>query len=205
MAVLYLVEQGATLRKDGETLLVLREEEMLARVPLLRVEQVVIFGNVRLTTPVMETLLRRGIDTVFLTVDGQDYGRLLGPESRFGELRLQQMTCARDDARRLAIARRFVSGKLENQRTMLMRYARERDTPALHAAVRGLTDCLARLAAAADLPAVMATEGHGAAVYFRAFRDLLRQDLGFLGRARRPPPDPVNALLSFGYTLLLHA
>lgn len=115
MAVLYLVEQGATLRKDGETLAVVRDGTTLAQVPLPRVEQVVVLGNVRLTTPAMETLLKRGIDTVFLNVEGDYYGRLIGPESRFGELRLRQMEAARDDTRRLTLARRFLEGKLANQ------------------------------------------------------------------------------------------
>lgn len=205
MAVLYVVEQGASLHRQGETLAVVREGEALARVPLSRLEQVVVFGNARLTTPAMETLLRRGVDTVFLTVDGRYYGRLVGPESRFGELRLRQMEAAREPGRRLAVARRFVEGKLSNQRTMLMRYARERETASLREAVERMSDSLERLARASDVGGVIAAEGYGGAVYFRAFRELLRQELGFAGRARRPPPDPVNALLSFGYTLLLHA
>jgi CRISPR-associated protein Cas1 len=205
MPVVYLVEQGTTLRKEGETLVVVREGETLARVPLLRVEQVVVFGNVQLTTPVLGTLLRRGIDTVFLSVEGRYYGRLLARESRFGELRLRQMEAAREHSRRLALARRFAWGKVANERTMLLRYARDRKVESLDGAVRGMAESLERLERAEHLGGVIAAEGYGTALYFRAFREMLRQELGFTTRARRPPPDPVNALLSFGYTLLLHS
>jgi CRISPR-associated protein Cas1 len=205
MAVLYLVEQGATLRKDGENLVVEKERETLARVPLLRLEQVVVYGNVQLTTPVVGTLLRRGIDAVFLSTAGRYYGRLVAPESRFGELRMRQLEAARDGAARVALARCFAAGKLTNERTMLMRYARGRSVPPLDAAVRGIADCLARLGRVESLGGVLAAEGHGTALYFRGLRAVLARDLGFTTRARRPPPDPVNALLSFGYTLLLHS
>ena len=104
MPVLYLVEQGSTVHKQGELLTVIRDGETRARVPLRRIDQVVVFGRVSLTTPVVETLLRRGIDAVFLTVEGRYYGRLVGPESRFGLLRLRQLEAARDAARRLALA-----------------------------------------------------------------------------------------------------
>ncbi len=204
MAVLYLVEQGTVLRREGETLVVTREGVPLTRVPLLRLEQVVIYGNVQVTTPALEALLQRGIDTVFLTVEGRYYGRLVAPASRFGELRLRQLEHARDAERRLALARRFALGKLLNERTLLRRYARERALPALEQAVEGLERSLRRVGRATHLGGVLAAEGHGTAQYFRAFREVLRQDLGFVTRARRPPPDPVNALLSFGYTLLLH-
>jgi len=86
---------------------------------------------------------------------------------------------------------------------MLQRYARERRWPQLEEAVTGMSASLDRLAKAQALGGVVAAEGYGAACYFGAIREVLKQELGFTGRARRPPPDPVNAMLSLGYTLLL--
>jgi CRISPR-associated protein Cas1 len=174
MTALYLVEQGATVRKDGETLVVVREGETLARVPLLRVEQVVVFGNVQLTTPVLVALLQRGIDTVLLSVEGRYRGRLVGPESRFGELRLRQLEAGRDAELRLALARRFLQGKLANQRTMVLRYARTLPALPLADVARGIADSLTRLERAHTLGGLLAAEGYAAAQYYRAIRSVLR-------------------------------
>ena len=126
MAVLYLVEQGATLRKQGERLVVEREGETLASVPAVKVEQVVVFGSVQLTTPAMVHLLRSGVDVAFLSVDGRYYGRLVSAESQFGELRLRHLRLVEDGERALELARAMVRAKLHNCRTLLQRAQRER-------------------------------------------------------------------------------
>ena len=204
MSVLYLVEQGSALQKRGDTLLVTKEGRVLAQVPAMTVEQVVVTGNVTLTTPALAYLLDRGVETVLLSVEGRYRGRLVPPESGYGALRAAQARVAADPAATLRLARRFVQGKRANQRTMLMRYHRERPRPEVAAAVEVLGGCLARLERVQGMGSLHGVEGTGSAAYFQAFRALLKQDLGFVARARRPPTDPVNAMLSFGYTLLLH-
>ena len=204
MAVLYLVEQGATLRKQGERLVVEKDGETLASVPAVKVEQVVIFGNVQLTTPAIVHLLTSGIDAAFLSVDGRYYGRLLSAESRFGELRRRHIRLVDDAAQALEVARAMVRAKLHNGRTLLQRAYRDRPHPELRGAIDGLEAVLARVSRATRLSSLVGLEGQGSAVYFRGFKHVLRQDLGFTVRARRPPPDPVNVLLSFGYTLLAY-
>jgi CRISPR-associated protein Cas1 len=200
MRVLYVVEQGAVLRRAGELLLVERDRETLARVPLLRLQLVLLFGNVHVTTPTLATLLERGIELVLLTADGEYRGRLVGPESGSAELRVRQLEAARDEEFALELARRFVRGKLRNQGVLLLRELDEH--PDLRSALDALRDALLRASRAGGLGGLLASEGYGSGAYFTALAQLLPASLGFSGRQRRPPPDPVNALLSLGYTLL---
>jgi len=200
MRALYVVEQGAILRRSGELLVVERDGEPLARVPLLRLQLVLLFGNVHVTTPTLATLLERGIELVLLTADGEYRGRLVGPEAGSAELRIRQLEAARDEALALDLARRFVRGKLRNQGVLLMRYHdRHPDIPRAIAAIR---DALERAARAGGHGGLLAAEGYGSGAYFTAFATLCPPAFAFSGRQRRPPPDPVNALLSFSYTLL---
>ncbi len=205
MAVLYVVEQGATLRKDGERLVVTKEGETLASVPAVKVEQVVVFGNVQITTQTIVHLLLNGIDAVFLATTGRYYGRLLSSTSHFAELRQRQMRLVDDAARALPIAQQFVVAKLANQRALLEGFATERTRPEVAAAIASLSEMIERAPRTQQISSLMGVEGRGSATYFSGFKALLRQDLGFTARARRPPRDPVNALLSFGYTLLAYA
>jgi CRISPR-associated protein Cas1 len=204
MAVLYLTEQGATLRKQGATLVTTKDDQTLQTIPAVKVQQVVIFGNISLTTPVIDYLLQEGIDCVFCNSYGKYHGRLVSNESNFGQLRLEQMLAVTTPERRLAIAREMVRGKLTNQRTLLMRYHRSRGQTELGEGADTLQQRLADLDRCADLSRLQGMEGAGSAVYYSAFKDLLQQELGFTAQLRRPPPDPVNSLLSFGYTLLTY-
>lgn len=205
MAVLYLLEQGCTLRKDGETFSVTREGEVLQKVPAVKIEQVVVFGNVNLTTPVIHHLLKEGIDCVFCSSSGKFRGRLVSIPSNFGALRQYQFKASLDAPTATGIAREIVRGKLLNQRTLLMRYRRRRESERVAQVVDEVGKCIHSVESASVLETIVGYEGRGSAVYYRGLREVLKQDLPFDRRVRRPPTDPVNSLLSFGYTLLLHS
>jgi CRISP-associated protein Cas1 len=202
--VLYLTEQGATLRKEGGLLTVTKDNQTLQQVWAIKVEQVVLLGNINVTTPVIHYLLKEGIDCVFCSSHGTYHGRLFSTESRYGLLRQRQLQAASNASTKLDIAREMTRGKLMNQRTMLLRYLREREDSALQAAAEGIHRCLDKLDHAQETATVMGLEGQGSALYYTAFKSLLKQDLGFEARVRRPPTDPVNSLLSFGYALLTY-
>jgi len=204
MPVLYLTEQGATLRKEGDLFIISKNGQTLQEIPAIKVEQLIIFGNVSLTTPVIHYLLKQGIDCVFCSSYGKYHGRLFSTESKFGALRQQQFQANCDQLRRLDIAKEIVRGKLLNQRTMLLRYAREKENNELHLLPELIQKCLKDLTRADDIGSLMGVEGYASTIYFKAFKTILKKDFGFKGRARRPPPDPVNSLLSFGYTLLTY-
>ncbi|MCX7792449.1 MAG: CRISPR-associated endonuclease Cas1 [Chloroflexaceae bacterium] len=122
-----------------------------------------------------------------------------GP-SRFGALRLAQMQRVNEPAWNLELARAVVRAKLSNQRAVLARA----NWPAAASALGQIDAALAAVDTAVDIDAVRGHEGAGAAAYFGAWRVRFQQSWGFQGRQFYPPPDPINAMLSFGYTLLLH-
>jgi CRISPR-associated protein Cas1 len=207
MAVLYLTEQGAVLRKDGEALLVEKDGEVLQKIPAAHVEQVVIFGNISLTTPVLHYLLARGIDCVFCSSYGKHHGRLISGEAPLGELRLRQPLLSADGKEAAGIAADVVRGKITNQRALLMRLLRQRTEPqaAVERAIEKLGELLSCLEEVRELDKVRGYEGVASGVYYGALRHLFLHDMGFRGRKKRPPPDPINSILSFGYTLLTYS
>jgi len=201
-AVLYVTAQGSRLTRVGERLTVRdREGRILQDIPFFRVRQVLCHGTVEASHAVLTALLRPNIDLVFLTLDGRLKGRISNLQPRAVECRMKQYEKACDPAFRLAMARSLVRGKLQNARTWLMRQNRNRDQE-LARQVLGLSNCLDSLAGATTVDELMGLEGMAGKYHFEAFRLILKQDLGFTGRIRRPPTDPVNAMLSFGYTLL---
>lgn len=222
MATLYLTEQYSVVKIEGEALRVQFPAERAAkqagkvvRVPLAKVEQVMVLGDITLTTPALHALLERRIAVHFLSARGRSYGALTADWGKNSGLRLAQYALFGDTARRFIVARDCVAGKLLNMRTTLLRYARNRDDNAhLHAAAHTIRGCLRALArlpapAAADptdrmhgLGPLLGLEGSASAAYYGVFATLLKGEWGFNGRVKRPPTDPINALLSFGYTVL---
>ena len=236
MSTLYLNEERTLVRRDGENGLLVEIPEkrgaggvVLAaarkeRVPLIKIDEVAALGEVTLTASALHMLLERNIEITFLGHFGQFKGRLSPPFSKNSLLRMAQYRAHHDMAKRCELARRFVIGKLSNQRTMLQRYQRLRDDPELSVAIEQMAALLAKLAtlpvdrpgevqqiASGDnrvegtpLETILGMEGAGSAAYFRSFGKFLsdRELWPFAGRVKRPPTDPVNSLLSFGYSLL---
>ncbi len=199
MTVLYLTEQGSRLNREGDRFVLSREGQVLAEVPAGLVEAVYVFGNVSLTTPVITYLLRHGIDCVFLSQEGHYFGRLFSSDSRFGLLRQRQYVALSNPDVRLRVGRAIVAGKVANQVNFLRRRGVDEDRLGV---LRGF-EAEARLAT--DPGQLLGIEGQASAIYYGLYRHLFKHDLGFRGRTRRPPRDPVNSLLSLGYTLLGYA
>lgn len=204
MPPLYLVEQGARLSRESERLLVTRHDEVLARVPLIKVSQVLVFGAIQVTTQALRLCLKAGIEVVYMDQHGRYWGRMVGPETKTGERRRQQYERASDPAYRLALAQRFVAGKLRNMRTILQRRNRMASDPEIAEAVDKLGGLVDRVERTTTLNSLRGVEGSAAALYFGVFKKLFDDNWTFKGRVRRPPTDPLNVLLSFGYTLLQH-
>lgn len=197
--------QGSRLYKAGERLVIRRNGETLHSVPLGPLRQLVLMGRgVSVTTPLLYDLVRRGVDVVYQSQRGRFGFRLAGPASKHSALRVQQILTATDPERSLALARAVVVGKLHNQRAVLRRYLRvlgERGRRALDM-LAAQQDNAGR---AESIDSLRGHEGAGAAAYFGLWPLLFdATSWGFRGRAYHPPPDPVNAMLSFGYTLLLN-
>lgn len=204
---LYVQTQGAYLRLDGETLQVEVEKEKKLQVPLHHLGGLVVFGNVLLSPFLLKRCAEDGRAVVWMSRGGRFVGRLAGPVSGNVLLRRMQHEVLSDADRAGLVVRQMVAGKLRAQRAVLMRGARdaasEADADALRKAVAGLDTAAAALGTAPDIDAMRGAEGQAAAVYFGVFDRLLSApDVSFAQRSRRPPRDPVNALLSFLYTLL---
>jgi CRISPR-associated protein Cas1 len=168
------------------------------------VDQVVLFGNVQLTSQAAAMLLAAEVDVVFLSQQGKFRGRLVHTGSKFAKLRHLQLQKMSETVMALAIARQVVVGKLHNQRALLQgRLAEAASVLQVQQASRGVGQMLEQAKTARSLDSLRGYEGKAGADYWGAFRLLLQVDLGFKGREYYPPPDPVNGLLSFGYSLLL--
>lgn len=200
---LYLIGSGTVLRKEGNHFVVVPRDGEPAKLRAIDVSHVAAFGSVSITTPAMHALLAQGSPVVWLTRGGRFLGMTAGYLGKNVELRRRQFTIPEDG--RLAIAREFVLTKIRNQRTLLRRNARV----GVAAVLSQLREAADRARRAKDIESLRGVEGFAARVYFAALPAMLRDDLGFeagdlfAGRNRRPPRDPVNALLSFAYTLLV--
>ncbi len=201
MAVLYVTETGAQVRREGERLTVWKGKKKLHTSPAYDLHQMVLFGNIGITPAAMHTALMQGIDLVLLSTTGSYRGRLVGPQGRNVILRQMQYRRYEDEDFRLGAARGFVSGKIRNMRTLIMRLARRRNRDIAHTAQR-LRALLKQIDRIDNADALRGIEGAATATYFGALGQFFPTAFPFTKRTRRPPKDPVNAMLSFGYTLL---
>ncbi|HYH64772.1 MAG TPA: CRISPR-associated endonuclease Cas1 [Urbifossiella sp.] len=206
-AVVYVQEPGSYVGKRSEHLVVKKDGHETHRVPMHAVRQVVVFGNVQVSTQCLETLVSNDVPVMYLTGYGRFIGAFQPPPAKNVGLREAQYKRFDDPAVRLQLARAVVRAKLSNQRALLMRNvrggeARGSDEPAardLWSLLRGLDDVT-------SVESLLGNEGQGAALYFAEFGRMLKAPPGggfdFTSRNRRPPRDPVNALLGFAYALL---
>ncbi len=204
MAVVYVKEQGAGIHKRGGRLLVEKDDSVLAEVRLRETELVAVFGNVQVTTQALSELLERGIPLAYYTRNGRLKGRLV-PEGAGGlELRLAQYRASADPESALAVAKPLVAAKLANSASLIEEYRSNYPGEELAEAAGRIREAAVRAFAAANVESLMGQEGAGAAAYFRAFSLMNRSGLMFDGREKHPARDPVNALLSLGYTMVMN-
>lgn len=211
MTILYIREQGAVVRRDGERVVVTKQQgrsrqvKRLAQLPIREVEQVVLYGYVQVTTQAVALLLEHEIDIVFLTSYGRHLGSTQQSGSKHARLRHAQLRFSGDEQASLAAAKRIVQAKLANQRNLLQELTRDIPRPltaSLISAAQGIDQMRHECQRANTLDSLRGFEGRAGAFYFGAIRQLLDPSWAFQGRTFHPPPDPFNALLSFGYTHL---
>lgn len=203
MPLLAVQEPGATIAIRGGNVTVLIEGTATHVVRLDHVDEVHLFGAIELTSAARRAFVRQGIDIVFFDGRGRFEARLVGRERPNGARRLAQYDACSDPARRLAIARAIVGGKITNQRKFLQQINRTRSSDALLDAIAAMRALLRRVNEAEGADALLGVEGQAAAIYFQALGTAITHpELEFAGRNRRPPRDPINACLSFGYALL---
>ncbi len=207
---LYVTTQGTYLAREGDTILARIESETRLRLPLNTLESVACFGRVSMSPALMGTCGKRGIGVSFFSLYGRYLARIVGPESGNVLLRRAQYRGTDDPAIASQLARSVVIGKVANARGVLQRHLRDHPNACGRAevseAVQRLARVIERLAAPIVLDSARGLEGDAARVYFGVLDHLIiaqKDGFRFAGRNRRPPRDPVNALLSFVYSLLL--
>lgn len=205
---LYLTNPEAYLRKKDDALCVRLGEKTVMSIPFHLLEGVVLFGHVGCSTSILAACAEAGVSVALLDERGRFKARVEGPVSGNVLLRRRQYQCAGDSDECATLAKRFVLAKIHNARVVLQHYRRdypELGGKGLDAAAEALQVSKGAVGAAGSLDELRGVEGDAAHAYFGIFDLLIRSEdesLRFHGRSRRPPKDPVNATLSFMYTML---
>lgn len=203
MESIYVLEPGAYLRREGGALVVMKGGRRMDRVPADGLKRLMLVGYISLTGAVLDFLIRNRVETVFVTPTGRFRARLFLNEHKHVALRKAQYAALGDTGIAVRAARTVVAGKLTNLSRFLVLRARRYGDETLKVEALRIKAMADHALAAESLDVVRGVEGAGTRVYFAAFPRLIRNsEFTFSGRNRRPPRDPVNALLSFVYTLL---
>ena len=205
----YVTLPDVYLSLDGENIVVLKDSEVLKRVPLHNLEGIVTFGYAGASPALMGACAEKNISLTFLTANGRFLASVVGIDKGNVTLRKTQYRCSENDEESCAIARNILIGKLHNSRWVMERAIRDHalriDTERVQRVTEQISGSISQLRQAEASGALFGIEGEAASRYFSVFDELILQnkkDFFFHSRSRRPPLDNVNAMLSFVYTLL---
>ncbi len=203
MEAVYILEPGAYLRREGKNLKVMKGSDVINEIPAEGLKRLMLIGYVSLSGGVLDFLINNRIETVFITPGGRYRARLVLDEHKHVKMRKAQYLHLSDSGFAVGSAKLIVKGKISNMfRFLLLRARQYKDEELKMSAIR-LKGILAKSDKVKDLEVLRGIEGAAARIYFQSFEKMIRNpSFGFSGRNRRPPLDPVNALLSFVYTLL---
>lgn len=209
---LYVQAPGARVRKSGERLIVENKEDTV-EVPMIDVSQVALFGPVSVTTPTLHALMRAEVSISWFSTGGWFLGHTIGTGNGNVAVREAQYRAAFDERRRLAFSRDLIAAKVRNTRTLLRRNWRtDRDTGSRKEMLARLKRMAQKAPFAKSAQQLLGIEGEAAATYFACFENMFAAgpkeglgDFSFSTRNRRPPTDPVNAMLLLAYALLTRA
>ncbi len=205
---LFITQPESSLFKEGETVVVKKDNEKLLQIPIHTIGQIICFGyTVYVTPPLMSFCSENGVSIIWLSESGKFLGKVEGPVKGNVLLRREQYRWADSKEKALEVARSIVAAKINNSRINLQRWLRNRSAgdEEVELQIRTLANILSQIAECTDIERLRGFEGESANGYFSVFDQMILQQkdvFKFSGRNRRPPRDRVNALLSFVYTLL---
>jgi CRISPR-associated protein Cas1 len=202
MPTLYLDDQHSSIRISGQEFVITTGDQERERIPFAWVERIVIAGNVQISTQALTSLLKESIPVCFMSTKGNYRGCLQTPTHKHAALRIAQFERFRDPVFRRKQASSFIEAKVKNCRTALLKHRRAHHDFHCDMELEGMNCELNKLKDTPSIEGLMGHEGVAAHWYFMAFGNMVRKEFSFKTRSRRPPKDPVNAMLSLGYTLL---
>lgn len=205
MAYLYVTEQGSVVRKSADRYLVEVEGRIVLDVPYHKLESVLLFGRVQITTQALHEMLERGIQVGLFTRHGRYRGALTPARGKQVDLRLAQFELYRDPVRSLEFARSTLQSKSANALKVLREYSeRAKDGEAVGLRVNAIQHAHDSMSSAESWESLLGLEGTAARIYFDALAGYNRSVFEWPGRVKRPATDPMNALLNFVYAVMTH-
>lgn len=204
MRTLYITDEGAHVQKNSGRVLVCKGSDILREVPIGNLDNIVLFGSIQVTSRAITEFLERGIFLTWLSSTGSFFGRLESTRHIDIAKQRQQFRMGEDAEFCLLLAKSFIEAKAANCITVLRRYQRTAENTLVDEAIRFMNILTANIARSESIEQLLGVEGALARYYFRALAQLVHAEFRFETRTRRPPKDPFNSLLSFGYTLLTY-
>lgn len=214
MGTLYLVEQNTVLRKTSDRLRLCKkpnyskrsgyvsQDEVILELPCADIDQVMLFGNVQVTTQALQEMLQHGIEFAIFTFSGKLLGQLTPAKPKNIYLRTDQFQRRQDTSFCLDMAKRFVHSKIKSMLTILKRHQKHNPGTFSAAELQNLNNSLERVEEAESSQQLLGVEGAATASYFPLLGRMFKPPWQFRQRTRRPPRDPVNSVLSFGYVVV---
>ncbi len=204
MRTLYLAEQGTVLSKAGERFILTLNGNVLKEIPSIRVDIIMVFGSIQITTPAMQFCLSENIPIIFVSGNGKYYGSLESTNKVSVLIHKRQFDLLNDQQKSLDLAQTVIKAKIHNQRVVLQRYGKRRPDISLSGEIDHLERLKERASVADSKEKLFGLEGVASQEYFNGLRKIIPEQWLFRKRTKQPPKDPVNSMLSFGYTLLFY-
>jgi CRISPR-associated protein Cas1 len=202
MTVIYIREQGSYIRLVSERIFITKGETTVLEIPIAEIDSIALFGSIQITTQAVERLMLSGVDISYFTYSGKFIGQTAADRSKNIFLRLSQYQLYNDVNARLKIGRIITANKVKNQIEVIRHHRWGESEYDWNRDICKLQELSLKLEDAANSNEIMGIEGMCSNVYFSAFGQMFHSDFVFNGRNRRPPKDPINILISLGYTFL---
>lgn len=202
--IVYVVEPASVIKKNKNKVQITLNDLIIQEIPLNLIETIVVTGKVIVTNGVMEALLVENISFVWIGYNGRFIGKLEN-EKNYNIIRqYNQFKLYENDEKRLSISRQFILGKAKNQKTVLMRYNKNLNSKVLEGIIYDIKYYINKVIRSNSIEELMGLEGYIARVYFKGIGIIVPDEFSFTKRTKHPPLDPVNSVLSFGYSILFN-
>jgi CRISPR-associated protein Cas1 len=202
VSVLYIKEQGAYVKKRSKRIVVEKNSKTILEIPFMKVDSIVVFGNIQITTQLMRDLFERGIDITYMTRYGRYIGSGKSAVSKNIFLKLAQYDRYKDENYRLKTMKKIIKTKASNQISMIRKFNWKNSNIDFKENIKRMEDISKKIDGKNSRSGLMGSEGAISAEYFRVFKYMLKGNMNFEKRTRRPARDEINALLNLGYTFL---